>query len=169
MTNGPITLYSEGNIERFASTGGWTLGSKPVGDLFASQPLITLDPHQQALVEEAAALIYRPCCDNPTLFPDCNHGMAMLGLLELMASQNASLDELLLAAKYVNAFWFPQQALETAIYLETQQGVSFRDADPAMIVGKELSSGSGFAAVHQNLHSSGLIEQMPGDAGSCSN
>ena len=25
--------------------------------------------------------IYRPCCNNSTYFPDCNHGMAMLGLL----------------------------------------------------------------------------------------
>lgn len=169
LTEGPIAQQSGGQIERFASTGGWTLGTKPVAELFASQVLISLTPEQQMRVEEAAAMIYRPCCDNPTLFPDCNHGMAMLGLLELMASQNASLEEMLLAAKYVNAFWFPQQALETAIYLEANQGVSYRDADPRMIVGKELSSGSGFAMVHQYLQGNGLLEQTPGNASSCSN
>jgi hypothetical protein len=47
--------------------------------------LIPLTAEQQALVEEVAAEIYRPCCNNSTLFPDCNHGMAMLGFLELLA------------------------------------------------------------------------------------
>lgn len=169
LTDGPITQYSEGQVERFASTGGWTLGTKPVTELFASQALITLTPEQQARVEEAAALIYRPCCNNPTLFPDCNHGMAMLGLLELMASQDASLEKMLQAAKYVNAFWFPQQALETAIFLEATQSISFRDADPALVVGKEIHSGSGFAAVHQYLQANGLLAQMPGTGSSCAN
>jgi hypothetical protein len=169
LTDGPITQYSEGQVERFASTGGWTLGTKPVTELFASHALITLNSEQQARVEEAAALIYRPCCNNPTLFPDCNHGMAMLGLLELMASQDASLEEMLQAAKYVNAFWFPQQALETAIFLEATQSTSFRDADPALVVGKEMHSGSGFAAVHQYLQANGLLAQTPGSGSSCAN
>lgn len=169
LTEGPITQFSEGQIERFASTGGWTLGAKPVKELFASQSLISLTPEQQALVEEAAALIYRPCCNNPTLFPDCNHGMAMLGLLELMASQGASLDKMLEAAQYVNAFWFPQQALETAIFLEATQKISFRDADPALVVGKEMHSGAGFAAVHQYLQTNGLLAQTPGGGSSCAN
>ena len=169
LTEGPITQNSGGEVERFASTGGWTLGTKPVMELFASQKLISLTPEQQARVEEAAALIYRPCCNNPTLFPDCNHGMAMLGLLELMASQGASVDEMLQAAKYVNAFWFPQQALETAIFLETTQKTSFRNADPALIVGKEMHSGSGFAAVHQYLQTNGILAQTPGGGSSCAN
>ena len=169
LTEGPITQNSAGQVERSASTGGWTLGTKPVTELFASQVLISLTPEQQARVEEAAALIYRPCCNNPTLFPDCNHGMAMLGLLELMASQGASLEEMLQAAKYVNAFWFPQQALETAIFLESTQKTSFRNADPALIVGKEMHSGSGFAAVHQYLQTNGLLAQTPGGGSSCAN
>lgn len=169
LTEGPITQYSEGQVERFASTGGWTLGTKPVTDLFASQVLISLTPEQQARVEEAAGLIYRPCCNNPTLFPDCNHGMAMLGLLELMASQGATVDEMLQAAKYVNAFWFPQQSLEIAIFLEATQGTSFRNADPALIVGKKMSSGSGFGAVRQHLQANGLLAEMPSSGSSCAN
>jgi len=169
LTEGPITQFSEGQVERFASTGGWTLGSKPVIELFASQNLISLTPEQQALIEETAALIYRPCCNNPTLFPDCNHGMAMLGLLELMASQGATSDEMLQAAKYVNAFWFPQQATEMALFLESANSTSFQDADPALIVGKEMSSGSGFAAIHQYLQANGLLAQAPGGGSSCSN
>lgn len=169
LTEGPITQNSGGQIDRFASTGGWTLGTKPVTELFASYKLIALTPEQQARVEEAASLIYRPCCNNPTLFPDCNHGMAMLGILELMASEGATVDEMLQAAKYVNAFWFPQQALETAIFLEATQSTSFRDADPALVIGKEMHSGSGFAAVHQYLQANGLLAQTPGNGSSCAN
>jgi hypothetical protein len=169
LTEGPITQNSGGQIDRFASTGGWALGTKPVTELFARYKLIALTPEQQARVEEAASLIYRPCCNNPTLFPDCNHGMAMLGILELMASQGATVDEMLQAAKYVNAFWFPQQALETAIFLEATQSIDFRNADPALVVGKEMYSGSGFADVHQYLQATGLLAQTPGSGSSCAN
>src|SRR5574338_683965 len=118
LTEGPMVKYSNGQVERFASTGGWTLGSKPITDLYASLDLISLNAEQQKLVEEVAAAIYRPCCNNHTLFPDCNHGMAKLGVLQLMASQGDSADEMFEAAKYVNAYWFPQQTLETAMYLQ---------------------------------------------------
>lgn len=102
LTEGPMVQYSDGQIERFASTGGWTLATKPITELYASMDLISLTSEQQARVEEAASAVYRPCCDNHTLFPDCNHGMAMLGLLELMASQNASTDEMYKAAAIPN-------------------------------------------------------------------
>ena len=169
LTEGPMVQYSDGQVERFASTGGWTLATKPITDLYASMDLIPLTPEQQARVEEVAAAVYRPCCDNYTLFPDCNHGMAMLGLLELMASQNASVDEMFDAAKYVNAFWFPQQNLETAMYLKANQNMDFADADARFVTGAEYSSGSGFAAIHQTLQMSGLLPQAPSQGGSCAN
>ena len=169
LTEGPMVQYSDGQIEGFASTGGWTLATKPVTELYASMDLIPLTPEQQARVEEVAAAVYRPCCDNYTLFPDCNHGMAMLGLLELMASQNASVDEMFNAAKYVNAYWFPQQTLETAIYFKANQNIDFTDADAQLVTGAQFSSGSGFAAVHQSLQTSGLLPQSPSQGGSCAN
>jgi hypothetical protein len=169
LTDGLIVQYSEGQIDRFASTGGWTLATKPITDLYASMDLIPLTPEQQARVEEVAAAVYRPCCNNHTLFPYCNHGMAMLGLLELMASQNASVDEMFEAAKYVNAYWFPQQSLETAMYLKANQNIEFADADARLVTGAEISSGSGFAAIHQSLQTSGLLPQAPSQGGSCAN
>ncbi len=169
LTEGPMVQYSDGQIERFASTGGWTLAAKPVTDLYARLDLIPLTPEQQARVEEVAAAVYRPCCNNPTLFPDCNHGMAMLGLLELMASQDAGVDEMFAAAKYVNAFWFPQQYLEIAMYLKANQNTDFREAEARQVNGARFSSGSGFAAVHQSLQTSALLPQAPGQGGSCSN
>jgi hypothetical protein len=169
LTEGPMVEYSDGQIERFASTGGWTLATRPITELYASMDLIPLTAEQQALVEEVAAAIYRPCCNNHTLFPDCNHGMAMLGLLELLASQGANVDEMFEAAKYVNAFWFPQQNLETAMYLKTEQNMDFKDADPRLVTGAQFSSSSGSAAVRQRLQANGLLPQAPGQGGSCAN
>ena len=169
LTEGPMVQYSDGKVEGFASTGGWGLATKPVTELYASLNLIPLTPEQQKLVEEVATQIYRPCCDNHTLFPDCNHGMAMLGIMELMASKGATSEQMLEAAKYINAFWFPQQTLETAMFLKMNQNVDFADADPKLVVGKELSSASGFKMVHADLQSKGRLQQAPGQGGGCAN
>lgn len=166
LTDGPMT-QNGGQVENYASTGGWTLAKKPVTQLYASMDLISLSPEQQARVEEVAAAVYRPCCGNPTLFPDCNHGMAMLGLLELMASRNASVDEMFRAAKYVNAYWFPQQALEVAILLKAQGNTDFAQADARMVTGERFFSGSGFAQLHAMLQSEGLLPTAPDKSGSC--
>jgi hypothetical protein len=169
LTEGPMVQYSNGQVERFASTGGWSLATKPITELYASMELISLTAEQQRLVEEVAAGIYRPCCNNHTLFPDCNHGMAMLGVLQLMASQGATADEMFEAAKYINAYWFPQQTLETAIYLKLNQNSSFKDADARLVVGGQFSSGSGASMVHEDLRAKGLLKQSPGQGGSCAN
>ena len=169
LTEGPMVQNSGGQVERFASTGGWTLATKPITELYASLDLIPLTIEQQRRVEEVAAYVYRPCCNNPTLFPDCNHGMAMLGLLELMASQGASTDEMFEAAKYVNAFWFPQQTLETATFLKANQNVEFEEADARLVVGREIASASGASMVHQALQNQGLLKNTPGQGGSCTN
>lgn len=169
LTEGPMVQNSDGKVESFASTGGWSLATKPITDLYASLDLIPLTEEQQKLVEEVAQGVYRPCCDNPTHFPDCNHGMAMLGILELMASQGATTDEMFEAAKYINAYWFPQQTLETALYLNATQDIDFAAADPRLIVGKSMSSASGAKMVHADLQSRGLLQQAPDQGGSCAN
>lgn len=169
LTGGPMVQYGDGKIDGFASTGGWTLATKPIPEIYASLDLITLTAEQQRMVEQVALAVYRPCCNNPTIFPDCNHGMAMLGLLEWMASRGATVDEMFKAAKYVNAFWFPQQNLEIAMYLKTSQDVEFGEADPRLIVGPDFSSASGAAMVHQNLQSTGVLPQAPQQGGGCAN
>ncbi len=167
LTEGPMMQYGRNQIGSFASTGGWTIGAKSPVELYASAPLITLSSDQQARLEKVASGVYRPCCDNPTHFPDCNHGMAMLGLLELMASQNANEDAMFTAAKYINAFWFPQQTLELATYFKASQGLDFAQVDPRQLVSSEFSSGSGFQNVHQWLASKGLLQQSGSGGGSC--
>lgn len=136
-------------------------------ELYASTMIVALTDEQQARLLNVASTVYRPCCDNPTHLPDCNHGMAMLGLLELMASQNASEAEMFKAAKYVNAYWYPQQMVEIATYFNANQNVDFAQADAQQIVSQQYSSASGFQGVHQWLGSNGLLEQAPNNGGSC--
>lgn len=167
LTDGPMMSGGSERVGGFASTAGWTLGSKKAVELYASSKIITLSDEQQTKLQEVAAGVYRPCCDNPTHFPDCNHGMAMLGLLELMASQNASSDEMFKAAKYVNAYWYPQQMLEVATAFKATKDVDFINADPREVVSNQFSSISGYQSVHQWLSQNGLLEQAPGSGGSC--
>ena len=167
LTEGLMVRNGRDQVVNFASTGGWTIASRPVSEIYASQSIIPLTDEQQKRLEEVASGVYRPCCDNPTHFPDCNHGMAMLGLLELMASQGASVGEMFEAAKYVNAFWFPQQTLELAALFKAAKNLDFSQADPLQTVGQQFFSGSGFQAVHQWLVQNGKLDQAPSGGGSC--
>jgi hypothetical protein len=162
LTEGAMMQNGREGVVNFASTGGWILGAKPVDVLYASQPLIVLTPEQQARLEKVAREVYRPCCGNPTSFPDCNHGMAMLGLLELMASQNATEDMMFKTAKYVNAFWFPQQMVEVAAYLQVIQSQDFGSADPREVVGRNMFSSMGFKTIHQWLAVNKLLPEVGG-------
>jgi hypothetical protein len=167
LTEGPMVSGGIDKVGRFASTGGWTLGAKSPTELYSSTKIIALTDEQQARLLEVASEVYRPCCNNPTHFPDCNHGMAMLGLLELMASQNASVDEMFDTAKYVTAFWYPQQILEVATAFKAANKVDFTKADAKTIVSSQFASISGFQAVHQWLSQNGLLNQAPSSGGSC--
>lgn len=164
---GPIQEYSDNNIEGFASTGGWTIATRPINEIFSSQDMINLTAEQQKRVEEAAAMIFRPCCNNPTLFPDCNHGMAMLGLLELMASQGSSLETILNTAKYVNAYWFPRQTLEQAIYFKKVEGKNFQEVDAKTILGTQYSSSAGYAKLNQYLSEKQWLPKSSNSGSSC--
>lgn len=167
LDNGPIQTAGNGKIDGFASTGGWTIGTKPVTELFSSKPILILNEKQQIKVEEVAKAVYRPCCDNSTHLPDCNHGMAMLGLLELMAAQDATTEEMFQAAKYANAFWFPQQTLEQATYFKVVENMDYQNIDAKLIVSQKVSAGSSFQQLHQWLVKNNLLEQSPKSGNNC--
>jgi len=167
LEQGQMMAGGQQEVGNFASTGGWTIGAKAATELYSSVEIVKLTPEQQARLEEVANNVYRPCCGNPTSFPDCNHGMALLGLLELMASQGATVDQMFTAAKQVNAFWFPDQTLELATYFKAVEGKDFKAVDARRIVGREFSSGSGFNQVHQTLAAKGLLPQAPSSGQSC--
>lgn len=146
LEKGPMSDPSYGGAGNFASTGGWTLAKGNVMDHYSEHSFVTLNAEQQALVESVSKNIYRPCCGNSTYFPDCNHGMAMLGLLELMASQGVSEKEMYKVALQVNSYWFPDTYMAVATYLDSK-GTSWAKADPKELLGANFSSAAGYRRV----------------------
>lgn len=157
----------ERELMGLASTGGWTVAAKPVTELYSSVDLIPLTPDQQALVADLARSIYRPCCQNPTAFPDCNHGMALLGVIELMVANGFSREEILKAALTFNAFWFPEHYGQTALLLQLQ-GIDWDAADPQELLGPRYSSLRGWAQhVQQELQKLAHLLPRQGQGASC--
>ena len=156
LEKGPMTDPSYGGAAPpaggFASTGGWTLAKGETMSHYSQHRLIVLTPEQQQLVERVSKNIYRPCCDNSTYFPDCNHGMAMLGLLELAASQGVSEKEMYRVALQVNSYWFPDTYLTLAAYMKNQ-GIEWGKIDPKEILGSNYSSGSGYRQILTKMNS----------------
>jgi hypothetical protein len=146
LEKGPMMDPRYGGADKFASTGGWTLAKGGPMNHYSMHQFIMLTPEEQTLVETVAKNIYRPCCGNSTYFPDCNHGMAMLGLLELMASQGASEAEMYQAALAVNSYWFPDQYATITRYLESR-GIAPQAIDPKEILGEDYSSAAGFERI----------------------
>lgn len=146
LEKGPMADKQYGGAGNFASTGGWTLAVGSPMSHYSRHVFISLTPEQQALVEKVSQNIYRPCCGNSTYFPDCNHGMAMLGLLELMAAQGVSENEMYQAALAINSFWFPDTYLNIAQYLKAK-GISWEKAGAKEILGANFSSAQGYRQV----------------------
>ncbi|MEW5805165.1 MAG: hypothetical protein AB1721_00315 [Patescibacteria group bacterium] len=142
---GPMQQY--GNPANFASTGGWTIAVGGPMKHYSQYEFVSLTPEQQDLVERISQNIYRPCCNNPTSFPDCNHGMAMLGLLELLAKQGLSEQEIYSIALKVNSYWFPDTYLTLAKYFQEKQNLSWEQVKPKEVLGIKYSSGSGYQKV----------------------
>lgn len=162
LEKGPMIEGGRESAGNFASTGGWTLAKGDAMEHFSKHSFFVLNKDQQVLVERVSNNIYRPCCGNSTYFPDCNHGMAMLGLLELMASQGAGEEEMYKTALQVNAYWFPDTYLTVAVYL-AQKGIIWEEADPKMVLGKEFSSASGYRNIAEQV----APTERNGKGGSC--
>lgn len=132
-------------IPTFASTGGWTLGRENNGYIYFNEVnAIKMTARQEALALDVATNSFRPCCDNSTFYQDCNHGSALLGLIELAASQGATLDRLYRIALAANSYWFPEQYAKTALYFSHFENRSWSDVAPQQILGADFSSLSGW-------------------------
>jgi hypothetical protein len=163
LTEGEMVDEQYGGAGNFASTGGWSLAKGDAMDHYSKYSFITLTSEQQKLVEETSKNIYRPCCGNSTHFPDCNHGMAMLGLLELMASQGATEQQMYDTALAVNSVWFPQTYLDLATYFE-EQGQEWDQVDSKLALGQQYSSGQGYKATRAKIKS---LPQVQSGGGGC--
>ncbi|MEK9156209.1 MAG: hypothetical protein AAB360_02795 [Patescibacteria group bacterium] len=150
LENGQMADPRYGGVEKFASTGGWNLARGNAMDHYSKYEFVKLTTEQQALVEKISSNIYRPCCDNPTDFPDCNHGMAMLGLLELMAANGVGEDQMYKVALQVNSYWFPGYYPVIAEYFKTQ-GTDWDKVDPKEVLSKKYSSASGYKRIEAKI------------------
>lgn len=129
------------NLFNFASTGGWNLGKeKNGGTYFNKFKIVELTKDQEELVTRIAKNTYRPCCDNSTFFQDCNHGSALLGLLQLGASQGLTEYELYREALAFNSFWFPHNYIQTALYFKVIKGVDWDKVNPKEVMGYSYSA-----------------------------
>lgn len=167
LSEGDMVKYGDGQPENFASTGGWTLSKSNPMDYYSKGDLISMTQDQEDLVLRVASNIYRPCCDNPTSFPDCNHGMALLGILELLAANGASEKEMYQEAKYINSYWFPSTYYDLALYFKNKEKKEFKDVDAKLVLGKDYSSGSGYSSAKKWLTDNGVVEEPPQQGGSC--
>jgi len=143
LNEGSMQNPEYGGAGGFASTGGWTLAVGDSMDHYSMHAFVTLTDDQQSLVERVSKGIYRPCCGNSVYFPDCNHGMAMLGLLELLASQGVSEQDMYRYALAVNSYWFPETYFTIAKFID-MKGLSWGDVTPQEILGYNFSSSAGY-------------------------
>jgi hypothetical protein len=151
LEEGPMVSEKYGgNAGGFASTGGWSVSKGNPMDHYSKHAFVILTEEQQALVERVSKNIYRPCCGNSVYFPDCNHGMAMLGLLELLAAEGVSEKEMYDIALTVNSYWFPDTYLTLAEYFK-QRGTDWADVDPKEVLGAAYSSGQGYSRVLEEM------------------
>ena len=128
-------------IGGFASTGGWTVGRAANGAAYFNRLAIApLTERQEFLALAIATNTYRPCCDNSTFFQDCNHGSALLGLIELAAAQGLAADAIYRMALAANSYWFPEQYGRTAQFFTHFAKRSWRQASPPAVMGATFST-----------------------------
>ncbi len=180
-------MKSEGiETGNMASTGGWTLGKLQPMELYSSKELIKLTDQQQELVKKIAQNIYRPCCDNSTYFPDCNHGMAVLGYIEYAVSEGLSENQIYKDILALNSYWFPQNYLDMVEYFnrdlfktkpqtlaqkilkfgaDPKKDIKWSSLDPKVLLSKEYSSAGGAKKIQKEVED---IKGSPIQGGGCS-
>lgn len=164
LDEGPMMQEGRKKAGNFASTGGWTIGAKPVMELYSSVEIIPLNPEQQDLVRKIAENVFRPCCNNSTAFPDCNHGMAALGYIEWAVYSGLSEKQIYKDLLAFNSFWFPQTYVEIAAYFD-KAGTKWKDVDAKLALSRDYSSSQGAARIKQAVQGIPGIQNSGGGCG----
>ncbi len=129
------------SLSNFASTAGWILGAADEGArYFNKYTVVDMTPATQALTVRVAKSAFRPCCNNSTFFQDCNHGSALLGVLQLGAAQGLLEEELYREALAFNSFWFPDYYIRTALYFKVARNTEWHEVDPKLVMGSDFSA-----------------------------
>ncbi len=123
---------------------------------YGDTTLVELTAEQQEVAEYVAMNSYRPCCGQPTAYPDCSHGFSALGLVYLMASQGFAKEQIFDAFVKFNSFWFPSTYVQDALYFKLAENKDWNDVDKELVAGKQFSSISGAYAVKKYLQDAGL-------------
>lgn len=147
---GPMGTQYKNDAGNFASTGGWTLAQGDAVNYLNKYDFLNLTDAQQEKVAEIAKNVYRPCCGNSTWFPDCNHGMAALALIELMVAKGMDDKTIYRNILGFNSFWFPDNYLYIATYF-ARQGTSWDKVDAKTVLGQQYSSAQGAAAIAKQV------------------
>ncbi len=147
------------DLPYFASTGGWTLGREDNGAAYFNKvETLSLSPGQSSLAHGIAENVFRPCCGNSAFYQDCNHGSAMLGLIELAASSGQTSTNILKLAKVANGLWYPEKYVVTALFFDTVKGTSWENVAADLLLSSEFSSIGGWRKnVHAVLSDQGLL------------
>src|SRR3989344_1962784 len=167
LDEGVMVEGGRAKVGNFASTGGWTVSKTKAVNYYSKFQIIPISADQQKIVEEVANGVFRPCCNNSTAFPDCNHGMAALGLAELMVSQGATPDQIFDALKAMNSYWFSNQYIELAGYFEAKVVTAWKDVPARTVLGREYSSSSGWKKVHDWLSANNFLPPATNVGSSC--
>ncbi len=156
-------------VNNFASTGGWTLGKEESGGVYFNKyQIISLTAEQQKRVKIIADNTFRPCCNNSTFFQDCNHGSAGMALIELGVSQGLSDTEIYKTLLAFNAFWFPQNYNEIALYFNVVKKTDWHDVDPKLALSKSYSSVGGWMTnIDTEVAKVPNLLPKPQNSGSC--
>ncbi len=147
---GPMGTSQKAQAGNFASTGGWTLAAGNPMQYYNKYSLIPLTSDQQKQVAEISKNVYRSCCGNSTYFPDCNHGMAALAMIELMVSNNVDEPTIYKTLLSFNSYWFPSTYITTATYF-ARQGIAWDSVDAKEVMGQAYSSGQGAADIAKKV------------------
>lgn len=164
LDEGPMVQGGREKTGNFASTGGWTIGAKPVMELYSSKEIIPLNLEQQEAVKEIAENVFRPCCGNSTVFPDCNHGMAALGYIEWAVYNGLPEQQIYKDLLAFNSFWFPQTYVEMAAYFD-KQGTKWKDVDAKLALSQNYSSAQGATRIKQAVQGIPGIQNSGGGCG----
>ncbi len=147
---------------RFASTGGWTLGQKEAMELYSSEDLVSLTDDQQERVQRIAENVFRPCCGNSTAFPDCNHGMAALGYIELAVAAGLSEDQIYKDLLAFNSYWFPDTYVKMAVYFQKEEGKAWEKVDAKTALSRDYSSSAGAQKIEQAVQTEPALNSKGG-------
>lgn len=163
-TEGPLGKEEKNDVGNFASTGGWNLARGLAINYLNKHELITLNAAQQQRVTDIAHNVYRPCCNNSTWFPDCNHGMAALAIIQLLVAEN--IDDTTIYQKLLgfNSFWFPDSYLTIAAYF-ARRGIPWNNVNAKEILGFTYSSSTGAGNINDLVGPLPFVTNFAGGCG----